>query len=132
MISSIDISEINKDIYTGQFDASVEGKQILLELSEPILIDLNIAVSSNIEVGIRIGIEDLRSICSLSAIKANIYPNGNISFQKLSSSRDELKTCYLSFAKSPMATYVICIAFDEIQPTLYKAQLLDIYLFQEK
>jgi len=116
-----------KYIYTGSFDISEEGKLIVLDSDENISIDMNMAVNSTKETVQKLTIEEVQLICRLDRIKAIFYPNGNVGFRKLDSSNDELTSCYLSITETQGKEYLVCISFDETQPTLYKAELLSIY-----
>lgn len=117
----------SKYLYTGMFDTNEKNKIVNIQLEENLIIDLNIAVTSTKEAVQKLTIKEIQLICSSERIKAIIYPTGNISFRKLDSSNDELKSCYLSIFESKGKDYIVCIAFDETQPALYKAELLGIY-----
>ncbi len=125
MLTKIDLKNKNHLIYTGAFDLTENKITIPISLKEKdLLINIKTAISSNNTTCELLTIKELQYICKTSEIKSIIYPNGNISFRRLESSTSELKTCYLSLFKNK---YIVCIAFDETQPTLYKAELLNVY-----
>ncbi len=128
MITRLEIKTKNDYLYTGTFDLSDNNKNITVNSIEPIQFNLNEALNSPSDISKTLSIEDLKEICRISKIKATIYPNGNLSFRKLDSSVDELKSCYVFIVTNTKNKYAISIAFDETQPMLYKAQLLDVFL----
>lgn len=122
------INNLNDYLYVGQCDSSTEKIIVTIDLDEPMHLDIKEAVSNHNVVMKFLSITDLIEICRLSDLKATIFPNGNISLRKLDSSNDELKTCYLTIVKTMKCNCLLCIAFDETQPTLYKAQLVSVFL----
>jgi len=124
MLTITETKNKNHIIYVGSFDLN-ENNTLSIKLKEKdLLIDIKRAVDSNNIICKSLTIKDIQFICKTSEIKCIIYPNGNISFTRLDSSTSELKTCYLSLFDNK---YIVCFAFDETQPTLYKAELLNVY-----
>jgi hypothetical protein len=119
-------------LYVGAFDLSDKNKDVIVYTNEKVVFNIQNAVSTIQNLEEKITLKDLKLICKESNIKANIYPSGNIGFSKLDSSDDELKTCYLSTVSTIIANYIICIAFEETQPMLYKAQLVSVFLVESK
>lgn len=119
-----------KYLYTGAFYLSDDNKTVFFYANEKIEFNIQNAVTSFQSIEPKISLNDLKQICKESNIKAIIYPNGNIGLSKLDSSDDELKTCYLSIVSTNSASYIICIAFDETQPSLYKSQLVSVFLIE--
>jgi hypothetical protein len=116
-------------LYIGAFDLQNDNKDVFIyTTNEKVHFNIRNAVSTFQNIDDKINLKDLKLICRESNIKANIYPNGNIAFSKLESSNDELKTCYLSMVSTSIASYIICVAFEETQPMLYKAQLVSVFL----
>ena len=133
MLRKIRIEEKNKYLYAGAFDISDEGKLIRLKIEDHIIeLNMNTAVNSTAKVTESLSLVDIKEICSNSNIYASIFPSGNILFRKLESSDDELKSCYLSIVEGQTNKYLICIAFDETQPTLYKAQLVSVFKIEDE
>lgn len=129
-MKKIETKTEGKYLYTGGFDLTDDNKTIFFHTDEKIEFNIQSAIGSFKNIEQKISLSDLKQICKESNIKANIYPNGNVSFSKLDSSDDELKTCYLSQVSTSKANYIICVAFDETQPTLYKAQLVSVFLIE--
>ena len=118
-------------LYAGTFDISDDNKNVSFYAGERIDFNIQNAVGSFKNIESNVSLTELKQICIESNIKATIYPSGNIGFNKLDSSDDELKTCYLSLVSSNMSTYLICFAFEETQPALYKAQLVSVFLIDK-
>jgi hypothetical protein len=129
-MKKIEAKTEGKYLYEGVFDLTGNNKSVSFHTNEKVVFNIQNAIGSFQNLEQKISISDLKQICKESNIKANIYPNGNVSFSKLDSSDDELKTCYLSNVSTSNANYIICIAFDETQPTLYKAQLVSVFLIE--
>ena len=119
-----------KYLYVGTFDLEDEIKDITLNTNDKIVFSIRQVVSSIQNLEEKISLKDLKQICKESNIKAVIYPSGNIGLSKLDSSDNELKTCYLSFVSTNTENYVLCVAFEETQPMLFKAQLVSVFLVE--
>jgi hypothetical protein len=118
-------------LYIGAFDVSDDNKIVSFYIDERIDLNIQNAVGSFDKVESIVSLSELKQICIESKIKATIYPSGRIGFSKLDSSEDELKTCYLSIVSTNSSNYLICVAFDETQPALYKAQLVSVFLINK-
>lgn len=127
-MKKIEAKTEGKYLYAGTFDLTDDNKSVVFNTNEKVVFNIQNAIESFKFIEQKINLSDLKLICKESGIKANIYPNGNVSFSKLDSSADELKTCYLSIVSTSNANYIICIAFDETQPALYKAQLVSVFI----
>jgi len=130
-MKKLDLSNEKQYIYVGSFDLPNATTIVSINIPEKVEFDIRKAVNSFQEIENKISLSELKKICADSNIKATIYPNGNVGFRKLDSSNDELKTCYLSLASTEINNYLICIAFEETQPTLYKGQLVSIFLLDK-
>jgi|GEM_PF-6911071 len=119
-------------LYAGAFDISDDNKNVSFYTGERIDLNIQNAVGSFKNIESNFNLAELKQICIESNIKATIYPSGNIGFNKLDSSDDELKTCYLSIVSTSMSNYLICVAFEETQPSLYKAQLVSVFLIDKE
>ncbi len=114
-------------LYTGVYDISEENKMVSIYTDENIEINIKDLIQPFQRIEHKITLSQLIYICKESNIKATIYPNGNISLSKLDSVDDILKTCYLSIISSSNKEYAFCVAFDEFQPMLYKAQMISVF-----
>lgn len=99
----------------GVVSVKIEGKLVTFDLIKLV------SDSSTIKY---FNIINVIEICKICNIKSVIYPNGRISFSKLDSSEDELKTCYVSQINNQ---YLVVVALDEVQPMIYRAQLLTVF-----
>jgi hypothetical protein len=126
-MDKIDISKINSlfdhgCIYDGAYDLSSSPKKISINVEdEHLIIDLD-KIDNSQDIADNLSIDELKQICELSGIKMILYPDKSFTFRKLDSSEDELKSCYLLEFKK----YIMCIAFDEVQPTRYRAEIVSI------
>jgi hypothetical protein len=127
----IEFETTGQYIYSGAFDVSEDNKDVSVYANEKIDFSIQNAIGSFQKIESIINLSELKFICKESNIKAIIYPNGNVGFSKLDSSDDELKSCYLSHASTENNNYIICVAFDETQPMLYKAQLINVFLLEK-
>lgn len=127
-MKKIEFKTAGQYIYVGTFDLSEDNKKVVVYTDETIEFIIHDIIGSFPNLESKLSLSDLKLICKESNIKAIIYPNGNVGFSKLDSSSDELKTCYLSLVSTKHNQYVICIAFDETQPMLYKGQLISVFL----
>jgi len=127
-MKKIEVKTDGKYLYAGAFDITDDKKSVYFYTNEKVVFNIQNAISPFKNIEQNISLNDLKQICKESNIKANIYPNGNVSFSKLDSTNDELKTCYLSEISTNNANYIVCVAFDETQPNLYKAQLVSVFL----
>lgn len=118
-------------LYTGAYDISEENKLVSIYTDEKIEFNIKDLIQPFQRIEHKFTLSQLKYICKESNIKTTIYPNGNISFSKLDSVDEILKTCYLSIVSSSQKEYVFCVAFDEFQPMLYKAQMISVFEFEK-
>lgn len=122
MIRKIKVETLSSYLYVGPFDISDANKIITLGFNkQAITFNLNEVLNNKSTLLDKLNVDEIKEICKMSNIKASFYPSGSLSFSKLDSSDDELKSCYVSIVENK---YVLVIAFDETQPALYKAQLV--------
>ncbi len=129
-MKKINFKTEGKYLYTGAYDLSDNNKVVYFYTNEKVVFNIQNVIETFKSLEPKISLNNLKQICMESNIKATIYPNGNIGFRKLDSSVDELKTCYLSLVSTRNTSYIICVAFDETQPMLYKAQLISVFLIE--
>lgn len=115
-------------IYKGTFDIDEQGKIINLSLptSEQLIFNLNDIINQTKTTIENLSVLQIKQICFLLEVKLTIYPNGNIRVMKLDSNTDILKDCYMGIYESNKQKYLVCIAFAEIRPTIYKAELMGV------
>lgn len=121
------LGTVNKHIYTGKYNIKEVIKNIIVNVEgNDVSLNLNDIIENSQIVTKMLSLGEIEYISKYSNIKACIYPNGNWSWRKLDSSSDRLKSCYLLLYKSDSNTYIFTVAFDEIQPSLYEAELIAI------
>lgn len=119
-------SPTDRIIFTGGSDAISKSKKISINVGDDLEISLSDLLNASNQFNFEFNIDDLKTLCQLNQLKATIYPNGNLSFRKLDSSPDELKSCYFISCSSLENRYLICFALEEIQPMIYKAELINV------
>jgi plasmid maintenance system killer protein len=110
-------------IYAGQLNENVP-KNVTLNIEGNLVVFDLLKIVNDIETTRNLSVRNIQEICRTCNIKTTIYPNGGIKFSKLESSKDELKTCYVSRINEE---YLIVIALDETQPMIYKSELLCVF-----
>lgn len=112
-------------IYDGMFDINDDGKDINISIGDKkIMIDLRQAIKIGNPVIDNLSVVELKKVLLDNKLRMTIFPNGNCHFNK-QNSEHILNSCYLS--QNSDGNLVFIIAFDEIQPTRYQAQLISIY-----
>lgn len=127
-MKKIEAKTENHYLYKGAFDSPDGNKRVSFYTDEKVEFNIQDAVGSFKNIDARLSINDLKQMCKDSNIKATVYPSGYVGFSKLDSSIDELKTCYISEISTIKTNYIVCVAFDETQPMLYKAELVSVFL----
>ncbi|MBL7810898.1 MAG: hypothetical protein JNL57_01625 [Bacteroidetes bacterium] len=115
-------------LYTGAFDSPNENKIVQFSTDEKIAFNIEKAIETSNDCHESLDIHDLKKICKESGIKVTIYPSGKMALSKLDSSQDELKSCFLTKVATGKANYLVCFAFEETQPALYKAKIVSVYI----
>ncbi len=127
-MKKIEFKTYDMYLYAGAYDFSEENKMVSIYTDEKIEINLRNLIQPFHRIEHKVSLLQLKYICKESNIKAIIYPNGNISFSKLDSVDEILKTCYLSIISTTEKEYLFCVAFDEFQPMIYRAQMVSIFI----
>lgn len=127
MLKKINCLNQNTFIYNGVYDNDNNEIKIYFDIEKE---KLEINLRNHICVGNPhlefLTIQQTKTLASDLNLEVTIFPNSNIHFTKWNST-DELQTCYISILTTRISKYIICIAFDETQPMIYKAELLGIF-----
>lgn len=120
------ISKNSDLLYHGTYE-SIEEKKILINIKEVTLsIDLKKIIENDNSIISTLQLHEITAISTLLGVKTIVYPNNNFSVRKLDSTDDELKTCFIGKVNNSNNIF-ICLAFEETQPFVYKAELIGVF-----
>lgn len=113
-------------IYRGTFDSNETGKDIIIDIPQvgKVSFNLNDIVSQTSKNFDKLSITQIKQVCSLLKISITLYPNGKVYIENLISNNEIAKECYVEIVMINKLRYMICIAFEEVQPCIYEAYLV--------
>lgn len=126
-MKSINTSCDDDIIYEGLY--YLEPAELIITINvneENISFDLKRIINSQNRIAEQISSNNLNTIFKRLNLGSELTPAGSRYIYKTSNT-ETLSTCYLGEVTARQNKYIICIAFDEIQPTVYSAQLLKIF-----
>jgi hypothetical protein len=114
-------------IYKGPFSTSDDGKGIKIGIGQAIIeFDLTSIINVRNRVLLDMSDQELQQITHLTRTKVQLLTQG-VHAKRSDPEKYVPNTCYFGYVGDLSGTkYLICIAFDEMQPFIYEAQLVAI------